>query len=225
MIFDVKFAIAPQTLDVNLGELYDVSQEEAERIYQNGYTAGETEGYESGKADGYAEGESAGYTQGYEAGKTAIRDGTAIDPTKAYRCMYYNYSQTVEDTVEALSKLTYVQTPLLDYPIYAIYANTTDGNVGYFIIATKMSETIYEISMVHEISTAGYTGFFSSNPTYTVAFNGWVLSPSSVDVKAYFIPEGVYFSKNFDYCLTDFNGIPVGQENEKIKNVISATPF
>lgn len=50
MTFDVKFDMDPMTLDVSLGEIYDVSEGEAERIYQEGYTEGKTAGYADGQA-------------------------------------------------------------------------------------------------------------------------------------------------------------------------------
>lgn len=74
MTFDVDFGVNPMTLTVEMGEVYDVSEGEADRLYQQGYAAGETAGYAKGEEAGYAKGETDGYAKGqaagYESGKS-----------------------------------------------------------------------------------------------------------------------------------------------------------
>lgn len=78
MTFDVKFDLDPMTLNVGFGELYDVSDGEAESLYQKGYGAGKTDGYAEGEEAGYAKGETAGYAKGQAEG---YAEGTAAEQT------------------------------------------------------------------------------------------------------------------------------------------------
>lgn len=81
MTFDVKFDLDPMTLNVGFGELYDVSDGEAESLYQKGYGAGKTDGYAEGEEAGYAKGETAGYAKGQAEGyaEGAATEQTATD--------------------------------------------------------------------------------------------------------------------------------------------------
>lgn len=91
---DITMEANTMTLDVEMGQVIDLRKDEAERVYQagystgvadgekagydkgyttgeaEGYTKGSTEGYSKGKADGYAEGKTDGYTEGEAAGQS-----------------------------------------------------------------------------------------------------------------------------------------------------------
>lgn len=76
MTFDVILQTEPMTLDVQLGEVYDVTGDEYERGYAEGYSAGEVQGQESGYQAGYQEGYPAGEKAGYAEGAAAEQDST-----------------------------------------------------------------------------------------------------------------------------------------------------
>lgn len=155
------------------------------------------------------------------------REGTAIPAGEVVERIYFNTELPVEEMLAYLSQLTYVQTPLLEYPLCAIYANTTDGQTGIFIVASKLSDTNYVINLVTNVTEKDFvllygTPFVDSGDMGY--YNGWHkardFKHNSADFDLVVDSLGVYGAS-----IADFNGIPVGAENEKIKNVLSITPF
>lgn len=158
---------------------------------------------------------------GKKEGTAIPADGTPVDT------IYFNTNLTIAETDALLSQLTYVQTPLLSYPLYAIYANTTDGNVGSFVIAVKLSNGKYEMCEIRNISASASWTFYDSAAGDKYDFNTGFLAKKGFGDSDWL--DGVPITKMHVYplgqALTDFNGIPVGAENEKIKNMLSITPF
>lgn len=89
------------TLEVEFGQVYDLTEDQKELAYQDGYSAGEAEGEKTGYSKGYsagetagytkgrAEGEAAGYESGYSAGKTdGYAEGEAAGQTAGYQSGY-----------------------------------------------------------------------------------------------------------------------------------------
>lgn len=150
------------------------------------------------------------------------REGTAIPAGQPVKRIYFNIENTKEETNAILSQLTFVQTPLMDYPLYAVYANTEDGDLGSFVYITDEGEGMYHIGVVYRISTSIANAFYSSE-NYSGNYNGWL--PANDSETGFPVIVGVLPVFHAGQTLTDFNGIPVGAENEKIKNVLSITPF
>lgn len=155
------------------------------------------------------------------------REGTAIPVGQAVEHIFLNLANTQAETNAILSQLTYVQTPLLQYPLYAVYANTEDGNMGSFVVVLKLDENSYAISHIGNIASAIRSELFNGKKAnFDVTYNGWQygMTGNTSDISKVVICGAVPVYQG-GACLTDFNGIPVGAENEKIKNVLSATPF
>lgn len=156
------------------------------------------------------------------------RGGTAIPVGQPVERIYFNIHNSIEETNALLSQLTYVQTPLMEHPICAIYANTADGNSGSFIFATKEGEDEYGIWEVWDIANNEGIRYFDKPNTAMgekVYFNGWEKRYKlSSHYGYYMLPSGIEVFAG-GQSLTDFSGLPVGAENEKIKNVLSITPF
>lgn len=150
------------------------------------------------------------------------RGGTAIPVGQTVDRIYFNTENTAEETNALLSQLTYVQTPLLPYPLYAVYANTVDGDAGSFVIVVDCGGGVYNISIIEFISTSASTvPYNSAFGTNDIHRNGWW--KTQVGNTFYFADCAKLRADGM--TLTNFNGIPVGAENEKIKNVLSITPF
>lgn len=147
-------------------------------------------------------------------------EGTAIPVGEAVDTLYFNIYNSVAETNAILSKLTYVKTALLDYPIYVAYANTHDGNSGNFITITNMGDGVYTIANVYNIAELLYMDVYDGSDGIE-RYNGW--SDRIVGQQEH-ITAGIRLS-TWAPVITDLLGIPIGAENEKIKNVLSITPF
>lgn len=162
-------------------------------------------------------------------GGGAKKDGTAIPIGEYVERIYFNTELPVEEMRASLSLLTYVQTPLSEFPLYAIYGNTADGQTGICIVVLKISDSDYVLQCITNMVTMAGAILYgtpyvdSGDKGY---YNGWhkpaghfqYNSGISVDLVANSL--GVSGAS-----LSNFSGIPVGAENEKIKNVLSITPF
>ena len=153
------------------------------------------------------------------------REGTAIPVGEVVDRIYFNTNNTREETMAILSQLTFIETPLYPSPIYLIYVNTADGNLGSFMLVAKTGggdDVNFEIIEARDITSEILTSYFWSGMDGTI--NGWNLCPSEVTYNIPVLFSGVKLV-DFGAALSDFGGIPVGTENEKIKNVLSITPF
>lgn len=151
------------------------------------------------------------------------REGTAIPAGEEVNLIFFNLANTTEQTNALLSQLTFVETPLLTYPIYAVYANTEDGNKGDFIIVVKVEEDRYNITKITNIAQSVDYPIYDTEVADD-RYNGWTVVHGGSEATYGFIGASPIITKD-GQSLTDFNGIPVGAENEKIKNVLSITPF
>lgn len=148
------------------------------------------------------------------------RTGTAIPADETGIRIFFNHSNTITETNAILSKLTFVQTPFLEYPVYLVYANFFTSTIGAVIVVINLGGE-YIISVVDNVNAGSGTDLYNSlNGNNEGSFNGW--NELCTDL-GNALPQGIL--PGTAAALTDFNGIPVGAENEKIKNVISVTPF
>lgn len=159
-------------------------------------------------------------------------EGTPIPRGEVVEKIYFNTNNTAEETLAILSQLTYIQTPLVPYPINVIYGNTADGATGSVIYAIKYSDTEIAIQELQNINSQNFLVLFNSDSTTLrgAGFNGWNFTtvlgfnPGSTRRNE---EIGIHSMNVYaeGQALTDFNGIPIGVENEKLKNVLSITPF
>jgi hypothetical protein len=148
---------------------------------------------------------------------------TAIPVGEPVERIYFNTNLSVEEVNSYLSQLTYVNAGF-EYPINVIFAS------GYnFLIAAKISE--YNYFLAHNTEPNMYDNVVT---LYTsLNLSGWKGYPCSImvpdedgtetDMQVSEIKFGSLDMPN-DASLTSLYGIPVGAENEKIKNVLSITP-
>lgn len=156
------------------------------------------------------------------------REGTAIPVGQHVDRIYFNTELPVEEMRAYLSQLTYIQTPLLEAPLCAIYVNTANGQTGFFVIATKISNNDYAILCITNVANGEFASIYGTHLVDIQDqgyYNGWQ--------KAYNFAYAGYVQLDLTVnsiavngaSIADFSGLPVGAENEKIKNVLSITPF
>ena len=149
-------------------------------------------------------------------------EGTVVPIGVPVDKIYFNSNLSKEETVNYLKELTYIQTGLFENPVYCPFISDVNGdfdlNDVLFVLIEKKDENKYNISMNYmnfsRNEIGGITIFDSS------AF-GWNSREFAIGV------GGSVASLDIDNrpSLSDFQGLPIGLENEKIKNVISMTPF
>lgn len=158
------------------------------------------------------------------------REGTAIPVGQAVEKIYFNTNNTIEETNAILSQLTFVDLGF-GSPMCLVYANTIDGDVGNYIAVSKNNGN-YDIMLITSITQEnGPTHTIYSSTREAGGCNGWINAEANA-----FYYQGAYWSQRIYFSnamemlnngenLTDFQGVPIGAENEKIKNVLSITPF
>lgn len=168
MTFDVDFGVNPMTLDAEMGEIYDVSAGEAERIYQDGYTTGKTEGYESGKTDGYASGEADGYAKGYEKGMAVSYDAGYADGKK-------DGSSSADAIIERSISGEYVNGSVTAIGAHAFYGCKESFSVRFLTATSIGSSAFYNCSGLTSVdiplaTSIGSDVFRSCTALTTVSF-------------------------------------------------------
>jgi hypothetical protein len=148
-------------------------------------------------------------------------EGTAIPVGVRVEKIYFNMGLSTEEMKAYLSQLTYVDIGL-GYPVNVVFASDRNFLLvmqvvgGYHIAHNTVpyfdgNEIIlYEMGGREWYSISRYKG-------YDDGMGGEedeVVSRCGI---------GALFLENTS--LADFNGFPIGAENEKIKNVLSITPF
>ena len=150
-------------------------------------------------------------------------EGTAIPVGVPVEKIYINANNTLEQTKAYLSQLTYVQTPFFAFPIYPIFACVGDGGEGLYLFVIKY-DTHYELigcsSLEKEIGCMIYTNDDRKQSNRTEGVYDYRINDSGV-----VLVNKPYYIESKRASLTDLNGLPIGAENEKIKNVLSITPF
>ena len=141
---------------------------------------------------------------------------TAIPTGKVVDKIYFNANLSNEQVDAYLSQLTYVDIGVGN-PLNLLYVQTSDYNGGIFVFAGKFDDG-YGIFCWNTVSTQSGTVMYTS--TSGVAHDQLISGDTKV-----FIPYVQYDLTCEEPILNDFMGVPIGAENEKIKNVLSITPF
>lgn len=150
-----------------------------------------------------------------EGGVVPVVEGTAIPVGEVIDRIYFNTNLTIAKTNAILSQLTYVQTPLFEYPLYVPFLYDDGDELFTVLIIKADNQYIIWLNRSGDISTAQPVGVFDSR--------GWRTYFSGTDFDIEGEMSSVYAQQK--YSLSEWNGIPIGAENEKIKKVISITPF
>lgn len=152
------------------------------------------------------------------------REGTAIPVGQAVDMIYFNCHNTMDETNEILSQLTYVDIGV-GSPVYIAYAALESETSGDILAIFEIDHDAkrYQIAKITDIATAAYTAYFWGGSDNGA--NGWGIEmeqPVLMYIPALMagIPVISWYQP-----LTDLMGVPIGAENEKIKNVLSITPF
>jgi hypothetical protein len=146
-------------------------------------------------------------------------EGTAIPVGVPVEKIYFNTALSVEETNAYLSQLTYVDIGF-GTPINILYAQTSDGNEGTIILARRV-EGGYSINIVGNVSEGKSDAVFVGGAN-GIGWSSHRLENVTDTVYCHFNMIDIV---NISPVLTNFNGLPIGAENEKIKNVLSITPF
>ena len=155
---------------------------------------------------------------------TPSLEGTAIPVGEPVERIYFNTNLTIEETNAYLSQLTYVQTPLADVPISLIWACVNESLDGHIFFATDIGDNRYEIYYMNSMANDIQVYIFSTS-------GWWYIPLTSLGANSVYPPDFLVNGMSFkvtpsgSFCPTDFQGLPIGLENEKIKNVMSITPF
>lgn len=159
---------------------------------------------------------------GGKIGGTAIPVGEVVDR------IYFNTNNTREETNALLSQLTYVE-GIMEYPISLIYACVDENYEGDLIYAVKFQGTTYgEIyAIVYQLRLTGASTTLFGMVDGSAFENGWMKGSESYGTDGHSGAVGLQFMELWKngQPLVDFMGVPIGTENEKIKNVLSITPF
>lgn len=148
-------------------------------------------------------------------------EGTAVPIGKPIDKIYFNTSLSTQETINYLKELTYIQTDLFSEPVYCpfIMSTSSDSLDLVFILISKSEEENNYIITLNSINLSGE--YSIADKIFGATYDkGWYQERIA----------GVDGSVNAlnafnNPSLSDFQGLPIGLENEKIKNVISMTPF
>lgn len=151
------------------------------------------------------------------------RTGTAIKAGEWAEKIFFNFGNSVAETNAILSKLPFLKTPFLEFPVYVAYAAANDesGN-GEFITIINAGNGVYSIVFIKSISDSLSDNLYLGEDGGAERYNGWAGCVSNKGIT--YVHGGVYLSGWYT-PITELFGIPVGTENDKIKNVLSITPF
>lgn len=144
------------------------------------------------------------------------REGTAVPVGERVEQIYFNTNSTKEETDAILSQLTYIQTDLFPYPVYPIFMLSDGGTFSQpiYLFAVNLGGE-YNIRGGVDISSGETFVIYNSRE---MAGNGWASNLGDVVVMT-----AAVFARGEG--STEFIGMPIGTENEKIKNIVSITPF
>lgn len=156
------------------------------------------------------------------------REGTAIPAGEIVDRIYFNTNNTREETTALLSQLTYVE-GIMEYPIALIYACVDQNYEGDLIFAVKFQDPTYgEIYVIsYQLCLTGISTTLFGMVDGMAFENGWMKGFESYGTDGYSGAVGLQFMelRKKGQPLVDFTGVPIGAENDKIKNVLSITPF
>lgn len=159
-------------------------------------------------------------------------EGTAIPQGTAPTYVYFNLNNSPEQTNAYLSQLTYVQTDLFELPIYGICGYLIgEKTILMFAVQAKYEESkqanyriclfdglsVVDIYSAGDIYGAMMSEYYENNGFKIMDHDPFCIFSRGI----IFLPTEIISAEE----LTDFMGFPLGLENEKIKNVLSITPF
>ena len=149
------------------------------------------------------------------------REGTAVKAGEVVERIYFNTKLTAEETNAILSQLTFVN------GFYTAYVCANMATMKGHLISVSRRDNGYIITYQDDLAGTNVHVLFNI-PYYTEQTNGWdgeidpIYDGFSVCRVSRYIDLTITDSMQ---PLTEGMGMTVGAENEKIKNVLSITPF
>ena len=132
--------------------------------------------------------------------------------------IYFNFNLSNDELTEIFRSVNYIQTPLLNNPIYPILCKE-DYSLMLFI--TKIDD---DESRIHY--DLGYTS--SPNPNDYIQLYELYIPFSEQAVEYNDVSNNKWYKINLDInsnVVDNYSGIPVGTENEKLVDLFSVKPF
>lgn len=190
-------------------------------------TAGTLEITENGEYDVNDKEKVVVAVEGSTGGGSSV-EGTAIPVGGAPEKIYFNLNNSVKQTNDYLSQLTYIQTDLFEYPIYGICGYSI--NEYPIIMFARKEEVLGSLNVpivtygIWCLTTSGNLIELYNTEEWGGENKGFkTIDFDPIQINSYGLVYCWYDDKSTP--LTEFMGLPLGLENEKIKNVLSITPF
>lgn len=149
--------------------------------------------------------------------------GTAVPVNANVDKIYFNNNVSADYWYSKLELLTYLETPYIPIPIYPI---TFSSDATKIILITKIfndSEHLFEYSIgIFNLNT------MSSIELVEVGFTQIIINNNSLSGKIVIYNDSLVTNYSYQYgtySIDEFNGLPIGNQNELLKDLISITPF
>lgn len=130
---------------------------------------------------------------------------TTVPNEGSVEIIHFNTTLAVEEVINLLSSLSYIQTPFLNFPIYPLLVSDDHQLAVFAVKVTENSETIYEIDVATDIANKTYKRIFCSTGTTS----GFHMSNYAIN----------------KIVTNTFEGFSVGVENSQLVNLVSVSPF
>ena len=148
--------------------------------------------------------------------ESSVVEPTAINPTGTYDKVYFNTSLSDDEVLQIIEKLEFVSFPYGESDGYANYVYAP-------YILTDFSNSIVILKSVNNNTASVNYMIVSFDNNLQVDEYYWFYN---VDFNSYGWQE---FVNPIPFAtvggVDNFDGLPVGQQNDLLKNLVSATPF
>ena len=149
-------------------------------------------------------------------------EGTAVPTNQVVEKIYFNHYLSDEEWVSMLDTLTYIETPLLPIPICPIYFSSTGNPIIIIENHSTITRSVYNFTAITDISTQTFTNLAQFQK----------VTDNMIDQYVHLWNTTISNSLNSDYSynanaygIDNYSGLPIGYNNELLKNYISITPF
>ena len=139
----------------------------------------------------------------YKLPITKTLKGTLVPNEGTVDKIYFNTNLTAKEVHNIFNTLPFMQTPLLQYPLYPVLFSAT----GSPIIMVVKAENTYEITIVKDLSTSDFEYAYLGDST--LGTGNWILSEYEINSE----------------LISEYMGLPVGTSNSQLRNLISTAPF
>lgn len=132
--------------------------------------------------------------------------GTTIPDNGMVEKIYFNRNLSYDEVTDILKSLRFVDTPFTSDPVYPIVLFS--GGLCFFVV--DESDSKYAIYGTTDITNPSLATVVFSNFTFDDKM-GWHLIVDYIDTNANVVSE--------------YSGLPIGSQNDKLSSLFSTTPF